>query len=136
MVTAGTTAAATAEILLPGTPRAAAQARRFVADTLIAWGFPAAVEDARLIVSELATNVVVHTGSPRLRLSCAHLDTVVRIAVHDCSRELPVRVAAVSTDDERGRGMRLVDELTRQKWGVHLETSGGKTVWADIRTCR
>jgi len=49
--------------------------------------------------------------------------------VIDMDRKRPV-LRAVSADDEGGRGLRLVDELS-DRWGVD-PLPWGKRVWADL----
>lgn len=55
----------------------------------------------------------------------------VRIAVRDGSRTLPVLMQAGDCDAESGRGLSLVDRLTRGRWGVVPEALG-KTTWAEL----
>ena len=54
------------------------------------------------------------------------LTPVIRIEVRDASEHLP-SVMAPRTDAERGRGLRIVNELA-SSWGVEPEL-GGKVVW-------
>ena len=116
---------------LTATLAAPARARQIVADALNAWQIPpSVVRDAELIVSELAANAVQHTGSPSVRVFCLRGDHLVRIAVHDFSREQPMVVVTDSLDDERGRGMRLVAAYAL-RWGVDAAIVG-KVVWAEL----
>jgi anti-sigma regulatory factor (Ser/Thr protein kinase) len=110
-------------------PYAGPVARRFVTDTLRAWGRDALVDAAELVVSELVGNAIRHGGS-RFRVSVAAVAGGVRIAVTDLSPGLP----ALRSDDPHGatngRGMHLVEAVTRC-WGTEPH-DGGKTVWAEI----
>src|SRR4051794_9744297 len=45
-------------------PQAAATARGFVRDTLTLWNLPLRIEDAEIVVSELATNAIRYGGPP------------------------------------------------------------------------
>jgi anti-sigma regulatory factor (Ser/Thr protein kinase) len=110
---------------------APAAARHFVADVLNGRGHPARmVEDAMLIVTELATNAVIHAGSP-FSVEIRASGSSVSISVGDASRAKPAlrhgNPAAVS-----GRGLRIIDALAAS-WGVDL-AKDGKTVWAVLRS--
>ncbi|WP_037915232.1 ATP-binding protein [Actinacidiphila yeochonensis] len=53
-----------AVVTLPSAPASVSAARRYVCDRLAEWGLPSdapALDSVRLIVSELATNAVLHT---------------------------------------------------------------------------
>ncbi len=105
-------------------------ARLFVAELLQAWEVDADLDDAALVVSELATNALCHVGTP-FEVVVSSRPGCLRIAVRDASPLVPVAVEATS-DDPGGRGLVLVAALTRD-WGVDLE-GPGKTVWADLAT--
>jgi anti-sigma regulatory factor (Ser/Thr protein kinase) len=107
-------------------PRAA---RRFVVDTLQQWGRAELIDDASLVISELATNAVLHARS-RFTVALALADGGVRIAVNDASRALPV-LQVSSAMAPSGRGVALVEMLADQ-WGSEL-TPDGKSVWAVLR---
>jgi anti-sigma regulatory factor (Ser/Thr protein kinase) len=111
-----------------GAPR---QARHFVTDILARWGHADAfVEDAQLLVTELATNAVVHARSSFSVVARAE-DARVRLSVRDGSPVGPTLrdggPMAVS-----GRGLRLVAALSTD-WGVDV-TGDGKTVWAELQS--
>lgn len=113
---------------LPATPVSARDARRFV-DAALEESFPPPVVDAaRLLVSELVANAVLHTGTP--------IDLVVRcdarrarVEVHDGSPRLPVR-KHYSTMSATGRGLVLVDRVA-SRWGAD-PTGVGKVVWFEL----
>ena len=106
-------------------------ARHFVTDALTGWGHVGMVlENARLLVTELATNAVVHAGSS-FSVGARDEGGQVRVSVRDNS---PVRprlrddgVMAIS-----GRGLHLVAALSSD-WGVDV-SGDGKTVWVDLRS--
>ncbi|MFJ8044582.1 ATP-binding protein [Kitasatospora sp. NPDC096147] len=93
-----------------------------------------------LVVSELVTNAVVHTGSPavlRLLLPLAEGDggsgpSRVRVEVADGSTSAPVPRHAPG-DATNGRGLELV-ELLCESWGWYPDGSG-KRVWCEIGGC-
>src|SRR4051812_28424500 len=78
---------------IPPDPYFLAHTRTFTRDTLRRWRLPVETVDvAEAVVSELATNAVVHTGATaRLRLI---LDRLLRIEVTDASHTPPRPCAA------------------------------------------
>jgi anti-sigma regulatory factor (Ser/Thr protein kinase) len=109
-------------------PRAPRQARRFVTDILQQWDLVDLVDPARLIVSELATNAVVHAGSG-FTVSLNHDGCVVRLAVGDGAAAVPQR-APGGLEAPRGRGIPII-EAVASRWG-HLALDRGKLVWAEL----
>ncbi|MEV6878554.1 ATP-binding protein [Amycolatopsis sp. NPDC051128] len=100
--------------------------RRFTRLTLTAWASGVEVEDALLIVTELATNALRHGGGhPVLRLSVGNAH--VRIEVLDDDPVPPVR-RPVGADG--GWGLALVERLSLA-WGVGRE-GRGKVVWCAL----
>jgi anti-sigma regulatory factor (Ser/Thr protein kinase) len=90
-----------------------------------------------LLVSELVTNAVVHTGRPAvLRLSLPGTEggsaTVVRLEVADRSGRAPVP-RCVDGDATGGRGLALVDGLA-DRWGWSPE-GVGKSIWCELDRC-
>lgn len=114
----------------PARHEAAREARHFISETLAQADLGATLlDDARLVVTELAANAVVHARSSfsvRARID----ESRVRIWVSDSSRARPMlrHSGPLSTS---GRGLHLVDALSAE-WGVEV-TTDGKTVWADLR---
>ena len=111
---------------------AAARARRFVGDTLRAWGLHGEVADAELLVSELVTNAVLHARSGA-SVSVDRSGSIFRIAVCDDSAAVP-RVRDYGPDAVTGRGMLLVDRIA-DRWGVEEHTDG-KCVWFEVEAGR
>ncbi|MEU7101004.1 ATP-binding protein [Streptomyces longwoodensis] len=117
-------------------PTSVRQARREVRRRLEEWGLGERgdlVETAELLVSELATNALLHSATPfRLTVSAAH--GVLRCEVTDGGPRAPrVLGAGRPPTVESGRGMFLVEALAR-RWGCHRE-GPGKTVWFELGTC-
>jgi anti-sigma regulatory factor (Ser/Thr protein kinase) len=90
-------------------------------------------EDALIVVSELVTNAVMHSG-------CDPEDTIavravlaggcLRISVHDPGRSTDA--PAIPADDRRrrgGLGLRIVERIAR-RWGV--DRGRGRMVWAEL----
>jgi anti-sigma regulatory factor (Ser/Thr protein kinase) len=114
-------------------PSVVREARAEVRRQLEGWGLAnldELVDVAELLVSELATNAVRHSASRfRLTLSAAH--GILRCEVRDGGSRVPAVQDA--GDSESGRGMFLVDVLSR-RWGCHQD-GPGKTVWFELGTC-
>jgi anti-sigma regulatory factor (Ser/Thr protein kinase) len=89
-----------------------------------------------LLVSELVTNAVVHTGRPavlRLSLPGAEVESAtVRLEVADRSGRAPVPRCA-DGDATGGRGLALVDGLA-DRWGWSPE-GAGKSIWCELDRC-
>ncbi|MFE4910803.1 ATP-binding protein [Streptomyces sp. NPDC056652] len=106
-----------------------AKARRTTATVLKQWSLPEApAEDARLVVSELVSNAIIH-GSGDVRLRLRHDDHELRIRVTDDSTA-PARRRRASAAGLGGRGLHLVACLSL-RWGV---ADGGRTTYAVIPT--
>jgi anti-sigma regulatory factor (Ser/Thr protein kinase) len=112
-------------------------ARRRVRDHLADWGHRSddpALQDAVLLVSELATNVVRH--GPLLEREfevavTALADGSCLIEVSDEGRAEP-RLRVVRDLEEAGRGLHLVEGIAAA-WGVWSRGPHGKTVWALVQ---
>jgi hypothetical protein len=86
------------------------------------------VDDAVLVVDELASNAHVHARGPRsCRLILIDQDRCVRIEVDDAS---PAQPRLRNPDRTGGRGLVLVDRLA-SSWGVRNH-GAHKTVWAEL----
>ncbi|MBK3573748.1 ATP-binding protein [Streptomyces sp. MBT65] len=114
------------------------RARELVRKRLSEYGLQDLVDIAELLVSELATNAVVHAGG-RYRLTLSLDVGTLRCEVADERRHLPRpphRQAEsdahldVDPDSENGRGLFLVDALAH-RWGSRL-VDDGKEVWFEL----
>jgi serine/threonine-protein kinase RsbW len=111
----------------PGRADQVREVRRAVARHLAGC---AAVDDATLIVSELASNAIVHSHSRgqlftvRTELHPDH----VRVETQDLGG--PWRQ---SQPDHRPHGLNIIEALTGPDgWGVETTTDGGRIVWARV----
>ncbi len=106
-------------------------ARTVVADLMNLTGNAELVDDARLLVSELVTNVHLHTDTAVVRLDVAvHLASV-RVAVWDDAPGSRLLSLPALPDDGSGRGLLLVEALA-SRWGVYrpnINTRRRKGVW-------
>ena len=102
--------------------------RQFVVDTLLRWGQDRHLENASIVVSELATNAIMHARSDFI-VSLSSRDGSVRLAVRDASTELP-SARAPHPSTMSGRGLLLVGVLAH-RWGTEI-VSDGKVVWVEL----
>ncbi|MFI8457143.1 ATP-binding protein [Kitasatospora sp. NPDC085464] len=116
---------------LPYLPESASAARRLVREKLSEWEVPELIDAAELIVGELVANAVKTGCLTRMTVTVRRVtDRTVRVAVRDGSRVMPVLVVA-GVDEEGHRGLSLIHELTRGRWGAVAEPFG-KVVHADL----
>ncbi|MER6343586.1 ATP-binding protein [Streptomyces sp. NPDC001595] len=112
--------------------RARRWARARLAGSAIAADEPLA-ETLILLVSELVTNAVVHTGRPAVLRLClpqaAAGAATVRLEVADGSDRAPVP-RWVDSEETGGRGLALVDGLA-DRWGWNQE-GAGKRIWCEL----
>lgn len=107
--------------------------RHDTAAVLDAWHVaPTAAEHVLLVVSELATNAIVHALAPAtLRLSLIEVagQPCVRVEVTDHGPR-PVRELGDQFPDEHGRGTMIIEAVS----ACHgrLETVDGSICWADM----
>jgi anti-sigma regulatory factor (Ser/Thr protein kinase) len=127
---------------LPEDATCARQARSCVADALGALAVPQAqIEDAKVMVSELAGNLIQHAAGHRpheLWLHRAGRAGLV-VSVFDTSPVFPAQTRP-NSDDLRcdGRGLAIVGALSDGIWGVRVSRSRqpfsmpGKNLWFGI----
>lgn len=116
---------------LPCVPASVGRARAFISGVLAAWGLEDILADCgEIIVSELLTNVVDHTETQLSKVVIERQGGAsVRIGVSDRSHAAPF-LQLPNGDAESGRGLRLVDALSRS-WGYDTYR-WGKVTWAVI----
>lgn len=121
---------------LPALRTSVRSARDTVRDRLRAWKLPGdTCCDAVLLVSELTTNAVLHTGSGHVLcgLTLTGDERRLRIELHD-EGSTPVRPTErrAGPGEEGGRGLFLVSQLA-DSWGSARSTrADGKVVWAEL----
>jgi anti-sigma regulatory factor (Ser/Thr protein kinase) len=114
------------EIRLEPTARAAGEARKFVAATLVELGHSDLVENARLIASELVTNALFHAPDLPIRLIIWQTGAFLDLEVWDCSSQPPVFLDP-DLLAEGGRGLHIVNELGIAAGYTTFDC--GKAVW-------
>src|SRR6478735_8338468 len=119
-----------AELTLPPQSRSVAEARLFALRA--AGDASSQVGDAlKLLVSELATNCVVHAAS-EFTIRILRSANQIRVECSDAD-DGDVRVQHPEPSDTHGRGMYFVLRFAHN-WGVEQSSSGrGKTVWFSLR---
>jgi anti-sigma regulatory factor (Ser/Thr protein kinase) len=112
----------------PVTRGQVARARRMAAHVI---GDHPKRDDAILLVSELATNVVRHSGARQFTLSilkAADGDLTITVTDNGNADTTPHLCKPQPDNDVSGRGMRLVDQLAK-RWGITRERATGLAVW-------
>ena len=105
-------------------------ARHLLAAHLPSWGLDAVRWSAELVLTELATNAVLHAHDTGFSVTLQALPGgALRIEVADGSVRVP-RVCEYGVQATTGRGVGLVADLSRE-WGVRGRP-GGKTVWCEL----
>ncbi len=123
-------------------PTAPGLVRGHVRATLTEWGLGEFADTAELIASEMTANAVnasaaVLATGPVLviRLCLVTHGHVLTIECWDQAPGIPVLQEA-SGFAETGRGLAIIDSLTRGAWGCRPAIGqAGKCVWAEISIC-
>lgn len=111
---------------LKGLPASAGEARRLLRESLADPLYAELLDDAQLAVTEIVTNVALHTDSDlTLTLRAEHGRLCVQIS--DDSPLLPVE-RDLGVEAATGRGIALVRQVT-SSYGVRALAGGGKSVW-------
>ena len=114
----------------PPEPGNVQQARRFVSDLLRAHGLRRVEVETLMVVSELATNAVVHARTT-FSVGVAYANCTLTVTVHDRS-EVMLRPTDSGSLAPGGRGLFIVGQCSSE-WGAELdEDRRGKAVWARI----
>jgi hypothetical protein len=119
----------TSTLELDPEPRSVRDARAWVVNELTSLGRDDLVDAARLSISELVTNAILHAVPPIL-LRLGGTPVHPRVEVHDGSADPPT--VRDMTDDARllatiGRGLSIVATYSRS-WGAEMSPHG-KVVW-------
>ncbi|MDJ0466046.1 ATP-binding protein [Streptomyces sp. H27-C3] len=107
--------------------------RRRARERLSARGLAYVADEAVLIVSELVTNAIVHSGGQEVTVTLSLGSGFLRIDVHDGVPSFHAHPKAPDDADENGRGLALVQSLAeegRGAWGVE---DAGATTWCKLR---
>ncbi|MFI7298335.1 ATP-binding protein [Streptomyces sp. NPDC050121] len=123
-------------LYIPTDPRAVTVCRRTLRLILTLHGLVHLAETAELLVSELMSNVVLHTKGPGC-LRVRFRDDVLQIGAWDADPEPPEppsRLEEIGDDAESGRGMALVRACSDLWHWQPLSRMGhrGKLVWCEL----
>ncbi|MGV9311049.1 SpoIIE family protein phosphatase [Streptomyces sp. NPDC003691] len=124
----------TAMTIAQAQPERIAAARQTVRELLHDWADPEQVDAAVLMVSEMVTNVLVHTDGNALLAASVTTATapaprVLRVEVADTSDELPHKRRPGELASS-GRGLVLM-EMLADAWGVDPRGEG-KCIWFEL----
>lgn len=107
------------------------KARAAAGAALTSWGCPPeAVDDSRLLVSELLANAVKHAPGTWITLDLMLIGDRLLVEVTDGSLARPV-VHTTDHQQEEGRGMFLVQAIA-SAWGARRGRRGRKTTWCTL----
>ncbi|MFI6520883.1 ATP-binding protein [Spirillospora sp. NPDC050679] len=101
-------------------------ARDWAAEIFDSWGLDGHL--VKLVVTELATNVIRHTDTDKMTVRLYASDRGIVVEVEDASPVLPV-VRPLTVDAFSGRGLAMIRMLAADL-GWNLCASGGKCVYA------
>ena len=110
-------------------PSSVVAARRFLADELHRWDREDILWTALQVLSELATNCVLHAHTAFLVAVRMLPDGALRLEVTDEVAAAP-HLRHYGVDATTGRGIRVVAGLARN-WGVEVRPAG-KVVWCEM----
>ncbi len=118
-------------VQLSATRRGARLARLLATEQLRSWGLP--LEDASLVIGELATNAALHGYVPGrdFRILLSVDGDVLRIEVVDTRGDRDPVKRDPAADSEGGRGLLVVEALS-VRWGTEHGPFPRKTVWAEV----
>ena len=111
----------------PPEPVSVSHARHFLRETLDLRSLQAVGDDAAVVLSELATNAVIHACTDFTVSLSPSGKQAVRLSVTDGSTLMPQRVS--NSHATGGRGLELINALSTE-WGATLNGVEGKTIWA------
>lgn len=113
-------------------PERVATARQQLRELLHDWADPEQIDSAELMVSEMATNVLVHTDGDALlvaEVTGERDERRLRVEVADASDELPHKRRPGEMASS-GRGLVLM-EMLADAWGVDPRGEG-KSIWFEL----
>jgi anti-sigma regulatory factor (Ser/Thr protein kinase) len=122
------------EVRLALDAQAPAAARSVVADCLGQGVAESEVDDARLLVTELVTNSLRHSGASAGDHVVVRVELkpgLLRIEVEDSGRGGMIAPRSADMESTGGFGLNLVQALS-ERWGVERVAIGGTRVWAQL----
>ena len=125
------------ELVIALDTRAPGAARNFVALCLEQRVIASALDSAQLLMSELVTNSLRHSGAPmdEVVVSVELMPDWFRIGVQDLGADAVIAVRPADLVTGGGFGLNLVQMLS-ERWGVERLAGGGTQVWAQLPRAR
>lgn len=117
-------------VRLPASPESVGGARRAVSRALGDWQLDHLTDTAMLLVSELATNVLLHARTD-FEVRAERRDGRLRVTVLDCSPRQAVR-RRYGLDAGTGRGLGIVEALSAAWGSGSAEAPWAKGVWFEL----
>lgn len=105
--------------------------RRITAARLRHCGLEPLIDEVAIIVSELLTNAVLHSGTTEIALSLSIRNGHLRVTVSDGMQGGATR-KDVDENAESGRGLILVEAFVAERGGAWGTSDDGATTWCDL----
>ena len=131
---AGTNGVGLREMRLPIDVKAPSAARRAVAQLLVGRVADAVLGSVQLLVSELVTNSVCHSGGSPADLIVVRVEltpTAIRLEVEDPGDGGVVALRGPDVERGSGFGLNLVQTVS-ERWGRDRVAGGRTRVWAEL----
>ncbi|MFI6464523.1 ATP-binding protein [Streptomyces sp. NPDC050538] len=105
--------------------------RRIAAAQLRICGLQTLTDDVMLLVSELVTNAVLHSGTDEVRVTIEYLDGSLTIAVAD-GMPGAAKPRAADENADSGRGLALVEAVVMENGGTWGTRDEGAVTWCRL----
>ena len=105
--------------------------RRIAAARLRYCGLDTLIDEVTVIVSELLTNAVLHSGTTEVALSLSVRNGFLRVTVTDGMPGAATR-KDVDENAESGRGLALLEALVAEHGGTWGTSDDGAKTWCDL----
>ncbi|MFF4250511.1 ATP-binding protein [Streptomyces sp. NPDC001663] len=105
--------------------------RRIAAARLRYCGLDSLIDEVTVIVSELLTNAVLHSGTTEVALSLSVRNGFLRVTVTDGMPGAATR-KDVDENAESGRGLALLEALVAEHGGTWGTSDDGTKTWCDL----
>ena len=120
-------------VTLDAYPVCVGRARRIASAFMQEWAVPTPLAgDAKLVVSELVSNAVLHSGTDEVTLTLELHAGRLRIDVHDGVPNHRPGCRTPSADEENGRGLLLVQAIANERRGEWSVSNDGATTWCEL----
>ncbi|MBU7598941.1 ATP-binding protein [Streptomyces sp. P38-E01] len=86
------------------------------------------VDDLALVLSELVSNAILHSGGQSIVVELVRRDGYIRVGVFDGTEKRPC-LRPPASDSENGRGLYLVEWIARDRGGGWGVSPDGMTTW-------